>query len=170
MRIPIRILALALLIPSLAAAQSKLTENTLKLDEGAEPAAASIEDFAWLSGRWTGEGLGGTTEEVWGAPANGTMMGMFRLDREGKPVFYELLTIASQEGRFTMRLKHVNPDMTGWEEKEKFVEFPWIGTIDGVHHFGGLAFRQEGDEMTIYLALRGKEGVVREHQFRMRRS
>ncbi len=48
------------------------------------------------------------------------------------------------------------------------LEFRNIGRIDGVHHFEGLAFYPEKkDSVTIYLALRGKDGAVREEVIRM---
>ena len=30
-----------------------------------------IEDYAWLAGHWTGDGFGGTSEEMWSKPKNG---------------------------------------------------------------------------------------------------
>lgn len=35
---------------------------------------------------------------MWSAPVGGTMVGHFRLVRDGKPVFYELLTLIEVEG------------------------------------------------------------------------
>jgi len=72
-------------------AQERLTEHTFKLSAGKQSPAATIADMAWLAGHWIGGGLGGLTEEVWSPPRNGVMMGMFRLVRDGKPIFYELL-------------------------------------------------------------------------------
>ena len=163
------VVVLALASPPLSEMQ-RLTEHTLELPDGQRGAAASLEDFAWLAGRWTGDGLGGRTEELWAPPDGGAMVGVFRLIRDGEPVFYEMLTIADFGEGFAMRLKHFHPDMKGWEEREKFVEFRYIGVIDGVVHFQGLAFRPDNDqEMTIFLALR-QGGQVREHTFRMKRA
>lgn len=75
-----------------------------------------------------GDGLGGRTEEVWTAPDGGVMLGMFRLLRNDKPAFYELLIITDTPRGLAMRLKHFNPDMTAWEEKEKFIEFRYVRT------------------------------------------
>ena len=76
---------------TLSQAQERLTEHTFKLSAGKQSPAATIADMAWLAGHWIGGGLGGLTEEVWSPPRNGVMMGMFRLVRDGKPIFYELL-------------------------------------------------------------------------------
>ena len=163
------ILVLGLCIASSSIAQEKNTEHTLRLAPDAPAGAGKIEDLAWLEGHWKGEGLGGTIEEIWTAPADGKMMGMFRLVKDGKPVFYEIISLGEFDGELAMRLKHVNPDMTGWEERNDFVKFRWIGVIDGVHHFSGLAFRRDGDDaLTIFLALKNKEGV-REHVLTMQR-
>jgi len=150
-------------------AQERLTEHTLKLSAGKQSPAATIADMSWLAGQWIGEGLGGLTEEVWSPPRNGVMMGMFRLVRDGKPIFYELLTLAEEKGSLTLRLKHFNADLTGWEEKDKTIDFPFIMKADGVVHFEGLAWRPEGpDALTIYLAIR-RDGNVREEKFQLRR-
>jgi hypothetical protein len=107
-------------------AHERLTEHTFKLSAGKQSPAATIADMAWLAGHWTGEGLGGLIEEVWSPPRNGVMMGMFRLVRDGKPIFYELLTLAEERGSLTLRLKRFNADLTGWEEKDKTIDFPFI--------------------------------------------
>ena len=82
-----------------------------------------MADFSWMAGAWTGQGLGGQVDEVWSAPAGGTMVGHFRLVKDGKPVFYEILTLLEVEGSVEMRLKHFNADMTGWEEKADYLTF-----------------------------------------------
>jgi hypothetical protein len=82
----------------------------------AQHATATLSDFAWLAGHWTGPGLAGAAEETWTGPAGGSMLGMYRLVREGKVVFYEILTLTEKDGSVVLRLKHFNPDLTGWEE------------------------------------------------------
>ena len=41
------------------------TPNTVRLAADAPRPKAQIKDLAWLAGRWEGEGLGGTMDEVW---------------------------------------------------------------------------------------------------------
>ena len=145
-------------------------EHTRRRAADAPVPPATIEEMAWLAGRWTGDGLGGRTEEIWSPPDGGTMMGMFRLIREDKPVFYEFLTMRVTDRGLSMQLKHFHPDMKGWEEKEKFVEFLYVGREENRYYFEGLTFIREGeDALTIYLALRSKDGSVREQPFRMTR-
>lgn len=157
-----------LCLPLTAVAQQKVTDHTVKLGEGEKPAAATVEVMSWLAGRWTGDGLGGRIEEIWTPPDAGTMIGTFRLIQSEKPMFYEFMSLLNTERGLVMRLKHFNPDVTGWEEKEKFVEFLYVGTTDGVIHFEGLSFQREGaDAVTIHLALKSKSGTVREQTLRM---
>jgi hypothetical protein len=140
-----------------------LTSNAL--------AAPSVDELAWLAGRWTGEGFGGTIEETWNPPAAGAMIGTFRLVKDGKPVFYEFLTIAPSNRGLEMRLKHFNPDITGWEEKDKYIDFLYLGSEGATYRFEGLRYERDGDDaVTIYLAMRRKDGAVREEKLRMTRA
>lgn len=166
------VLALSI-VPTPAGAQGApgSTANTLRLVEGAPRSAARVADLAWLEGRWSGEGLGGRIEEAWSAPDGGTMVGYFRLVKDGKPVFYEILTLLEADGGVEMRLKHVNPDMTGWEEKDGFVTFKLVKHDATGAYFSGLTFRRTGPEtMDGFLALRNRaDGTVREEKFTYRR-
>ena len=118
----------------------------------------SIEQFAWLSGHWIGDGFGGVSEEVWSEPRGGSMVGLYRHLADGKNNFYEILTIYEDEGSIKLRLKHVNPDMTGWEEKDEYVNFPFVSAEEGKAVFKGLIYELTGpDTMKITLTLRDKE-------------
>jgi hypothetical protein len=147
------------------------TPNTLTLPAGAPRPAARVTDLAWLTGRWVGEGLGGQIDEVWSEPAGGSMVGYFRLVKDGKPVFYEILTLLESDNSVEVRLKHVNPDMTGWEEKDGFVTFRLVKQDATGAYFNGLTFRRVGEDvMEGYLALRSRaDRSVREEKFVYRR-
>ena len=156
-----------LCIPSFA--QIKNTENTLKLAEGQVGEKAVIGDMAWLAGSWSGEGLGGVSEEMWSSPAGGAMVGTYRLIKGGKPVFYEMCWMLETEGTLVLRLKHFNPDLTGWEEKDKTVDFRFVKKDGNRSYFSGLTFeRTSSKELRIYLALRQKDGTLKEELFTMR--
>ena len=146
------------------------TPNTFRLADGAPRPAARVAHLAWLAGKWTAEGLGGTIEETWSTANGGSMVGYFRLVKDGKPVFYEIMTLLEVEGSVEMRLKHLNPDMTGWEEKNDFVTFKLVKHDETGAYFSGLTFRRvSADRMDGYLALRAKDGTVREEKFVYRR-
>jgi hypothetical protein len=142
MRKALIVLVLSVLVAAAQAQEQGSTTNTLKLAEGAPRPPARVADLAWLEGRWTGKGLGGRIEESWSGPDGGAMLGYFRLVKDGKPVFYVILTLLENEGSVEMRLKHVNPDMTGWEEKNGFVTFKLVKHDDTGAYFSGLTFRR----------------------------
>lgn len=133
-------------------------------------AAHTIDDAAWLAGRWVGEGLGGELEEVWSPPVGGQMVGHFRLVRDGAPVFYEIMLIDVIEGGVRMRVKHFNPDFVGWEEKDRWVTFEPVSASETELVFSSLSIRRERpDEMTMRLRIRYADGP-REEVLRFRRA
>jgi hypothetical protein len=101
------------------------------------------------------------------------MVGLYRgLKADGVPSFYELLTIRETGGSIEVRLKHFNPDMTGWEEQAQVVSMPFVAKRDGVVHFDGMAFTVTGpDTITCHLAIEDKKGGTppREVTFTYRR-
>lgn len=147
-------------------AQERLTENTFKLSPGAKPPAAKIAAMAWLAGHWTGDALGGISDEIWSPPRAGAMMGMYRLVQDNQPTFYELLTISEQDGSLLLRLKHFGGDLTGWEEKGKTVDFRLVAVDKDAVHFEGMSFHRKGNAAaTVYLGIHGKDGSLREETF-----
>jgi hypothetical protein len=139
------------------------------LDPGSKSPAAALTDMAWLVGHWKGTGLGGFSEEIWADPVGGVMMGMYRLVINGKPSFYEFMHLAEDQGTLVLRLKHFNPDMTAWEEKDRFVTFPLVKLGQNEVFFSGLTFRRVSERrLEIFLALR-QNGKVREERFDLER-
>ncbi len=128
---------------------------------------AQKTDFSWLSGRWVGPGFGGVFEEVWSEPdAKGNMMGMFRYaDSTGVVQFYEFWVL-DESG---MKLKHFDPNLTSWEEKTEFMEFPMIKSADKKLILKGLTYERIGkDQMEIHLDLK-HEGEVTSEVFVVKR-
>ncbi|HKK24256.1 MAG TPA: DUF6265 family protein [Gracilimonas sp.] len=136
-----------------------LALSTLSFLEVSEPEANQsfdINDYTWLVGSWEGDGFGGISHETWAKPVNGTMMGMYRhINVEGELVFYEFLLL-DENG---LRLKHFNPDLTGWEEKEDMTTFEMISFSKNKIELKGLTFERTSDtEMVITLKMsRGGE-------------
>ena len=79
-----------------------------------------LSDLAWMAGRWEGKALGGEVEEHWSRGAGSSMVGMFRLVKDGKTTVLEFLMIAEEEGEVVYRFKHFSPRMVPWEEKPLF--------------------------------------------------
>jgi hypothetical protein len=135
----------------------------------AGPEAVSVEDFAWLTGTWEGTGLGGECEEVWSAPRAGAMLGLFRLFRDGEPVFYELLLLAEDEQGLSLKVKHFSPAFSAWEEKADAVRFGFESLEGHQARFRGLTLEREGDELRIEVSFRDPDGSTRVEPFELQR-
>ena len=132
--------------------------DVLSLENGAASPAASIDDIAWLAGRWVGEGLGGTAEDVIAPASGGQMMGMFRHSGANDSVkFYEFYVFAEHDGSLTQRLKHFSPMLSGWEEKDAFVEFPLVAIEERAAYFDGLSYVL-GEDGRLTVGVRLDEG------------
>jgi len=151
-------------------AQTNTTANVLRLDEGAQSPPAEVQDMHWIAGSWEGQALGGTFEETWNPPNGDSMMGMFKVVRDGKTQFSEIMTIVKHGDSILLKLKHFHSDLRGWEEKDQTVDYPLVQLKENEAYFQGLTFRKSGpDELSIYVAKkRGTE--VSELEFPARRS
>ena len=146
--------------------QEKETVNTLKLSGSHRP-IATIEDIAWLAGHWQGKALGGVTEEIWSPPQANAMMGSYRLIKDDSTiVFYEILTITEEDKSLTLKLKHFNKDLTGWEEKNVVREFKLVKKEKNKLWFEGMTFEYIDDnKFQVFLAIQKKNGEVIEEVF-----
>lgn len=152
-----------------AVGQAVLTEHTLARTDTLARPPATLDDVAWLVGTWHGPGLGGETDEVWLPPVGGAMPGMFRLVKNGAPVFYEIWTMREVEGSLVLDLKHFDPDLTAWEERGETTRFHLVRIEGRTAYFGGLTYRLEDDDtLRIWLAMR-HGGGLREEGFTLQR-
>jgi len=146
-----------------ARAETGLTEHTYTLGEGEEPGEATIADVAWLAGSWRGPAFDGDCEEVWTAPRGPGMLGMFRLTKDDRAVFFELMTLTERSGRMALQVKHFDPDLTGWESRDETVDFPLMWFTEKELFFDGLTIEKDGDDkLVMYLAMHGDEGTREE--------
>lgn len=109
--------------------------------------------YGWLAGTWTGDGFGGTSEEMWSTPStDGTMMGAYRHHNgDGSLNFYEFMVMDSTG----LRLKHFSPNLTAWETIEDYVHFELIEFTENKIILKGLIFERKSDqEMEIHLDLK----------------
>lgn len=170
MKKTISVIAISICLAVNTFGQTKLTENTLQNEKGAKGAAAKVSDMEWMAGSWAGEAFGGKVREVWTTTGGGVMMGMFVLAKDEKPAFYEFLTFQVVDDQLFLKLKHFNPDMTGWEEKDDTVNFRFIKKEGNRYYFHGLTFENAGENsLNIFLALRQKDGSRNEVVFAMNR-
>ncbi len=149
--------------------QEPKAELIMQLKDGEEPQPAEFSELEWLVGRWIGTGLGGDCEEVFLPAWNDSMIGTFRYARDGRLIFSEYFSLVkSQNGGLVLRLKHFHPDFTGWEEKSDFVEFPLIKLDGQTAYFGGITYRRVDDALTVWVAIKDRDGKVREERFEFR--
>lgn len=78
----------------------------------------SLNDFAWLAGRWTGEIEVGKMEVVWSRPRAGLMMGMFRLVKDDQIAVLEFETLRDTSNGVEFRMRHFSNALEAWEEKD----------------------------------------------------
>lgn len=124
-----------------------------QLEADQTPGKGNVEDLNWMVGYWTGTGLGGECEEVWMPTVDGHMVGTFRFWMDGKLVFFEFMNLVQEGESVSMKLKHFNPDLSGWEEKEEWTTFRLIELGENKVWFDGLTIERIGDEMIYQLAL-----------------
>lgn len=152
-----------------ARAQTPYTEHTMHADSSLSHAAATLSQMAWLTGHWLGDGLGAVVEETWLPASGGALAGVFRLVRGDSVEFYELVTLAEEQGSLVMRLKHFRSDLVGWEARDLPVAFPLLRVEANRFWFDGLTMQQvSADEMHVWVALE-RAGNVEEALFRYRR-
>ena len=129
----------------------------------------SVAELSWLAGHWRGEGLGGQCEEIWSAPQAGTMMGTFRLMKDGEVQFYEFMVLTREAEGIVMKIKHFTPNLVGWEEKDDAVRFALEDLAPNRARFEGLTAVRTGDELEIKVLIHSDDGSVREEPFRFQR-
>jgi len=128
-----------------------------------------VEDLAWLAGYWRGEGLGGVCEEIWSEPLAGSMIGLFRLVRDGEPVFSEHMTLGADADGFALKVKHFTPDFVAWEDKEEAIRFRLEELRPGEAVFGGLRIRRTDEgNLEITIRLKRKGGDTTDELIRLR--
>ncbi len=142
---------LALSIPSTACSQAP---------------PATVDDLAWMSGVWRGEGLDGLAEEIWSEPINGSMMASFRqFGADGEVQFYEIITISEVEGQIVMRLKHFDTDLVGWEAQDATVDFPLLEVTDGLARFDGIVYSRPSPDTLVATVVVESGGTSSEETF-----
>lgn len=110
------------------------------------PPGELVDVAGWLEGHWIGEGLGGLNEAWWSPPRAGAIFGAFRHVEDGKVVFYEIITLAPEDGVLVMKLKHFDADLRGWEEPTRSVRFPLLRVEEDALYFDGITYERLGPD------------------------
>jgi hypothetical protein len=119
---------------------------------------ASIKEISWIAGNWYGEIWGGQFEEIWSKPSAGSMMASFKFIENEQVKFYELMTISEHQDSLVLRLKHFGPQLKGWEEQDRSVDFHLVKLTDNAVYFDGYTYKRiSPNELHVYVMLDSKE-------------
>ena len=131
-----------------------------------------IKDLAFMAGKWTTKGEWGDMEENWSAPFGNSMMCSYRCVKNGKVVFYEFIVIEQQPSGPVMKLRHFNPGLIAWEDKDKPYDYPLMFLDENVARFErpdkktALTFQRIGDDqLKVILERQDKDGKWVQDEF-----
>jgi hypothetical protein len=135
----------------------------------------ALQPLAFLSGRWTSDSAEGQEEEYWSQATGRSMVGTFRVLKDGNGVFYEFWVIEVEDGRAIFKMKHFDRGLLGWEEKADMVRLTL--SVSGGQDVlfsksdGSLSLRYQrnGDELVSTLR-RVRDGKAKEDIFHLHRS
>ena len=131
--------------------------------------------LAFLSGRWISDSPEGHEEEFWSQAVGRSMLGSYRVVKDGDAVFYEFWVIEVESGKAVFKMKHFDRGLLGWEEKSDMVRLNLsvndkqdilFSKPDGSL---SLRYQRNGDDLISTLR-RVKDGKTREDTFRLHRS
>jgi hypothetical protein len=94
---------------------ARAAKNKKVQDAAAAP--ATVEDFAWMAGRWTGMAGAASIENVCSAPARGQMMCMFRSSNDQKVLSLEFISLIQTPGGIEEHIRFLLPDLTDDDPK-----------------------------------------------------
>ena len=140
------------------------------------PKVNGLADLEFITGRWSGELDGGTTDEHWSAPSGDNMMGVFRYVKSGKAVFYEMLLIEMTASGPVLRLKHFTPGLIGWEEKDQVYSYPLVELAKNKAAFERpdkqtrMTFQRTSADSMVVVLERMKEGKMIPEEFKYQRA
>lgn len=130
----------------------------------------TIDNLNFMRGYWVGDGFGGISEEVWMPASLGRMNGIYKHMKDDQTTFMEFMDISMVNDTLRLRLKHFNPDMTGWEEKDKYITFTLKSIEPNKAVFGGLTYELvDPNYLKVSLILKQKDGSVNTEVFNFRR-
>lgn len=155
---------LALAVPAAA-------QNTRSLDGGTPP-PASIDQLSWLAGSWVGTGMGADVTETYSAPLGGRITGHFAMaDGKGGVAFTEIVDYVPLRTSLAYRVRHFNPDLSGWEDKTgKPVIFPLVAIEKDRWFFDGMTLDRTGpNALTMWVRIT-RNGTTSEVPFRFVRA
>lgn len=139
---------MTLLLSLLLAAAPAPAEVPRRLAAGQASPAARAEALDFLTGTWVGGRDGVEATVVYLPPKGGQISGHFQEGKDGKVTMYEIVQIVPAGASLAYRLKHFNPDLTGWEEKagDTATVFPLVAVERDAVFFDGFTIRRTGPD------------------------
>ena len=145
--------------------QSAKIGDEFKKYAGQNPsAAARVADFALLAGHWQGKIGSAEIEEVWTAPGNGGMIGMFRLMQNGRLSMSEFMTVDETPEGAVMHMRHFAAGLKPREEQALVWQVVEKGNNKLLLRTGETQLRfnlESPDALTAVLIKGGKETAFR---------
>lgn len=147
-------------------------QHTRVAPEGHVPPPATLAVAEWLIGDWVGTGIqGAEAAETWLPASGGTMAGIFLQEKpDGSIMFTEHMYLSEEGGSLLLKLKHFNPDLTGWEEKDGMVRFRFLSAEPCALYFNALTYRCDGkDGLLVAVRMKSENSDPSELVFRFKR-
>lgn len=130
----------------------------------AMPAAAGVNDLAWMTGSWAGPaGPEVTLEESWTAPADGSIAAVVRMRGSGSTSMLELIVIEEDGDDLVLHLQQWDPGFTPRAAGAQKMVMASMGdrtvTFEGVDGagFSSLTYGRPADD-TFTLNVKTAEG------------
>jgi Domain of unknown function (DUF6265) len=123
-----------------------------------QEAERKLADISWMAGSWQAENSWGLSEETWGKPMGDSMLGMYKLVKDGKVAFYEIMIIVEENDNPILKLKHFTGKLKGWEEKDIVQEFPLTTLTANEAAFGHIAYKKVNDNTLMVMYASDKDG------------
>jgi hypothetical protein len=125
-----------MLIPILAAVAlsgtARVSAEQAAAIGSAPRAKATLDQTAFIAGRWGGMLGDRKIEQHWMAPAATSMVGMYRSIQKERATLYELLAIEQDGESLVLRIKHFapGPGLAGREGKDESIDHALV-RVDG---------------------------------------
>ena len=120
--------------------------------------ATDLSAFAWLSGIWQADALGGQVQNMFQPAANGEILCTLQVAKEGRIVRYELCAIRTQAGHTGFSVAAFGPDMI---PAPSVPVRPLVSASATAISFDGIAFVQTASNaMTVTVQIPTADGAV----------
>lgn len=163
---------MAAIFLSLLLSSALPTEPPRRLEPGAASPAAAVSALDFLAGTWVGGREGREATIVYTRSYGGQISGHFQEARDGKVMMYEIVQIVPAGASLAYRLKHFNPDLSGWEDKagDAAIVFPLVAIEKDAAYFDGFTIRRTGpDTLEEIVRITTGDGGERLLHYRYRR-